>query len=272
MARKDTKISKEYTKAINTKTNSIVSNTGQARFAEYSQQELSGLPDNITEHSFGCGNPLSFSNVQPGQTVLDIGCGAGLDLMLAVDKVGDSGQVIGVDFNPDMLALASKRVCHHHNIELRIGRIENLPFDSNSIDWVISNCVINLSNDKPKTFGEIARVLKSGGEMVISDIVAEKLPYWVRRSGVLRAACAGGVISEQRYLEGLSAAGLVESKIVGRQYYDASQLASVVSDSAPPLISKLRCCGKKLLHEILTLLAKPIAENIWSVKIYARKF
>ena len=269
MKLEDDKISKEYTNAIDSEANTVVSKTGHAKFANYSHKELSHLPADITEHSFGCGNPVAFSDVKLGETVLDLGCGAGLDLLLAAEKVGNSGRVIGVDFNEDMLALSSKRIQGSHNIELRMGRIEALPIESNSIDWVISNCVINLSNDKQSAFNEIARVLKKSGKMMVSDILAENLPLWVRYSGVLKAACGGGVISEKQYLNGLSNAGLEHSKIVARQYYDPGQLAFIVSDAAPAFMRKIRCCGKQVLHSILTKLAEPISKNIWSAKISA---
>jgi len=270
MKSKHDKISEEYSKAISAETNSVVSKTGNARFADYSPQELSQLPDNIEESSFGCGNPLAFAEVKSGQTVLDLGCGAGLDLLLASEKVGETGRVIGVDFNRDMLALAERRIRGHRNIELRPGKIEELPIASNSVDWVISNCVINLSQDKQQAFNEIARVLRPNGMMMVSDIVAENLPWWVRHSGVLKAACGGGVISEQRYLAGLSDAGLEQPRIVTRQHYDATQLASIVSDAAPAWLRGLSCCRKKILHVLLTHLATPVARNLWSAKISAR--
>ena len=263
------RISKEYSKAVKRKFNTAVSNTGMAKFADYSEKQLSQLPKNIIEHSFGCGNPVAFADVKEGQSVLDLGCGAGLDLLLAADKVGASGLVIGVDSNEDMLALATPKTADYKNIELRLGNIENLPVDTDSIDWVISNCVINLSNDKQNIFNEIARVLKPKGKMLVSDIVAENLPWWVRRSGVLRAACAGGVILEENYIAGLKKAGLEHVKILSRQYYDPSQLASIVSDTFPSLIKNFNCCGKLILHSFLTRLAKPIAKNLWSAKISA---
>ncbi|MGH1542313.1 MAG: methyltransferase domain-containing protein [Arenicella sp.] len=262
-------ISKEYSKAISSEANTIVSKTGNAKFANYSQDELAKLPEDIQELSFGCGNPLAFSDVKPGEIVLDLGCGAGLDLLIASEKVGETGRVIGVDFNEDMLSLAKQRIRDYRNIELRKGRIEDLPVESNSVDWVISNCVINLSDEKQSAFNEIARVMKPSGKMLVSDIVAENLPWWVRHSGVLKAACGGGVISERQYLAGLNKAGLQNSKIVARQYYDPNQLASIVSEAAPIVIRKLRCCGKQILHSVLTRLALPISRNLWSAKISA---
>jgi SAM-dependent methyltransferase len=269
MKHEESKISREYSNAIVTDANTVVSKTAGAKFADYSQNELSHLPDDITKHSFGCGNPLSFSEVKAGQVVLDLGCGAGLDLLLASEMVGNNGHVIGVDFNEDMLALADQRTSEYKNIELRKGIIEKLPIESNSVDWVISNCVINLSDNKQQAFKEIARVLKPSGRMIVSDIVAEKLPWWVVHSGVLKAACGGGVISEKQYLEGLKRAELKDCQIIARQYYDPSQLASIVVDTAPAWLSNLSCCGKKLLQSILTVLAKPISKNLWSAKVSA---
>ena len=272
MKNKSDEILKEYSQAIEANANTVVSKTGNARFAKYSAEELSKFPENIEEHSFGCGNPLSFSNVRQGDTVLDLGCGAGLDLLIAAEKVGETGRVIGLDFNEDMLSLAKKKVRDYPNIELRHGRIEELPIDSNSVDWVISNCVINLSEKKQRAFNEIWRVLKPNGKMIVSDIVAENLPWWVRRSGVLKAACGGGVISEEKYLKGLRKAGLQKTKIVARQYYEASQLASIVSDAAPQVIRNIWCCGRPLLHTVLVKFATPISKNLWSAKISATAY
>lgn len=263
------KISKEYSKAIESESRTIVSNTGNAKFADYSEEELSALPEDVLEQSFACGNPLAFSEVKPGDKVLDLGCGAGLDLLIASEKVGETGFVVGVDYNDDMLALAKKRTQNHQNIELRKGKIEDLPIGANSVDWVISNCVINLSPEKQSAFNEIARVLKPSGKMIVSDIVAENLPWWVRRSGVLKAACGGGVISESQYLEGLHKAGLQNPQVIARQYYDPNQLASIVLESIPDLLRKIRCCGKPILQSLLTRLALPISKNLWSAKFSA---
>jgi len=263
------KVSKEYSKAIDAEANTVVSKTKGAKFADYGEDELSNLPKDVQETSFGCGNPLAFSEVKPGDSVLDLGCGAGLDLLIASERVGETGRVLGVDFNDDMLALASKRTEHLENVELRKGRIEALPIDSQSVDWVISNCVINLSNDKQSAFNEIARVLKPNGKMVVSDIVAEDLPWGVRRSGILRAACGGGVISEEQYMLGLKQAGLIQGQVIERQYYEPNQLVSIVSDVAPAILKKLRCCGVSLVDWILLKLAAPIAKNLWSAKISA---
>lgn len=265
----DDRISREYSRALDSGAKTVVANTGGAKFADYSAADLAALPEGAQAHSFGCGNPLAFSDVKPGDTVLDLGCGAGLDLLIAAERVGSTGRVIGVDCNPDMLALAARRTQHHTNVELRQGHIEELPVAPNSVDWVISNCVINLSPAKQRAFDEIARALKPGGRMLVSDIVADKLPWWVRYSGVMRAACGGGVISEGQYLRGLRAAGLDNPGVVARHHYSAEQLASIVVEAAPERLQQLRCCGRRLLQVLLTIFAKPVSDKLWSAKIQA---
>lgn len=262
------RISSEYSNALKDNTKSLVKSTGKAKFAGYSEAELIDLPKNISENSFGCGNPLAFSNVRNGQTVLDLGCGAGLDLLLAAKMVGSKGRVIGVDMTDDMLKKAQENIdsSGYKNIALKKGKIEDLPIESNSVDWVISNCVINLSFEKDKAFSEITRVLKPEGGMLISDIVVEHMPWWVRKSGLLTAACMGGAIQEKKYLKKLEIAGLSECNIVARQHYEPSQIASGAMEALPDMITNISCCGKSLAKSLLTILAKPISRNLWSAK------
>lgn len=261
------KISKQYSKAIKQNKN-LVSATGGAKFADYSIQEFDRLPQGIANSSFGCGNPLATSSVKEGDVVLDLGCGAGLDLLLAAEKVGKMGRVIGVDINEDMLKKAQENilVSEFRNIELRKGMIENLPIESGSVDWVISNCVINLSSDKDKAFSEIARVLKPDGQMRISDIVSENIPWWVKLSGILTAACAGATLSENHYLLGLEHAGMTDCRVVERQTYEPLQLASAVADLLPSFLTRITCCGKCIVESMLIKITSPIAKNIWSAK------
>lgn len=249
----------------------LVAATGGARFASYTADEKTALPQDAVAGSFGCGNPLAFSLVRRGQTVLDLGCGAGIDLMLAADRVGPIGKVIGVDQSTAMIERARANVTarQYHNIDVRVGRIEALPVPSGSVDWVISNCVINLSNDKDKVFAEIFRVLKPGGRMMVSDIVADQLPFWMRRSAILTSACVAGAISESKYLAGLAAAGLQECDVVSRNYYEPSQLAVVVRDSLPRFFAEsfVGC----MVAGATRRLTKSISTQFWSARVHARK-
>jgi SAM-dependent methyltransferase len=205
-----------------------------AKLAGYEDTERHG---EAAGASFGCGNPLAFAGVQPGDTVLDLGSGAGLDLLLAAEKTGPEGRVIGVNMTEDMIEAARQNAgrAGADNIEVRFGLIEELPVEDASVDWVISNCVINLSPDKPKVFGEIARVLRPGGHFSISDIVVETLPDWLRQSMAAWSACIAGAISEAEYIQGLSDAGLSDVEVTDRLVYDATQLKAILSEDIPGL-------------------------------------
>ena len=201
-----------------------------AKLVDYSA-DTADLPEEAVASSFGCGNPLAFAGVKEGQVVLDLGSGAGLDLLIASRKVGASGKVIGVDMTDEMLAAARKNAADAgaENVDLRKGVIEEMPVEDNSVDWVISNCVINLSPRKERVFAEIARVLKPGGQFSISDIVAEDLPEKVRELAVTYSACIGGAISEPEYRGGLEKAGLTEIQVTDRYVYSAEALSDMVA-------------------------------------------
>lgn len=192
----------------------------------YESGALTDVPEAVAGSSFGCGNPLAFADVKAGQTVLDLGAGAGLDLILAAKAVGPDGHVIGVDMTPEMIKQARANIerAGFSNVEVREGLIESLPVESGTVDWVISNCVINLSPDKPKVFAEIARVLRPGGRMRVSDIVVKDLPAWVFESEMLYSTCIAGAISEEDYVAGLERAGLVDVEVVERVVYEAGHL------------------------------------------------
>lgn len=201
------------------------------RLAGYGSAELAELPSEAVTDSFGCGNPLAFGEVRPGQTVLDLGSGAGIDLLIAAQRVAPAGRVIGVDMTDAMIERARQNIAASGltNVEVRQGLIEALPVESESVDWVISNCVINLSPDKPRVFAEIARVLKPGGRMRVSDVVVEDFPEQLRCNPVLYGSCVAGAISEQAYLAGLREAGLVDVEVRQRFVYDAAQLRALAS-------------------------------------------
>jgi arsenite methyltransferase len=209
------------------------------------------VPDHpVPEAELGlsCGNPVAFSHLEKGDVVLDLGSGAGKDVFLAAQKVGDGGRAIGVDMTPEMLALARKNAVKFFaatglaNVEFREGKIEALPVDDGSINVVISNCVINLSPDKPQVFREIHRVLEDGGRMVVSDIVLNRpLPESLRGNENLYSACIAGALLRDDYLAAIRQAGFARVDVlkdVARKPADAhgdpvtKDLAEVLADVA----------------------------------------
>ena len=232
-----------------------------AKIAGYGKEELGRLPADAVQNSFGCGNPLAFAGVEAGQVVLDIGSGAGIDCLIAAEKVGPSGKVIGLDMTPDMIERARQnaREAGVTNVEFRLGEAEKMPVADASVDWLISNCVINLSPDKPAVFGEIARVLRPGGRISISDIVAEDLPPAIRESRDAWTGCLAGAISETTYIQGLEVAGLRDVRATSRLVYDAGQLAGLFAKSA--------CCGPiEGSAGNARALADAAAGKIWSAR------
>lgn len=255
-----------------------------AKLAGYSDEELASLPSEAIVNSFGCGNPLAFAMVQEGDVVLDLGCGAGIDLLLAARKVGKKGKAVGVDMTDAMLAKARENIAAagFKNVTVKKGIIEDLPIESSSIDWVISNCVINLSPNKEQVFAEIARVLKPGGKILVSDIVAEYLPQEISLHPELYSSCLAGAISEKAYIKGLHEAGFKTVEICGRLFYDAQQLkAFIVSElqdekAVKPKkgASKKICsnCKAPASREALAKLwCKELEGKVWSIKIFAIK-
>ena len=270
-------VSKTYTKALKQETASRCCGTAapktdalpvNVRGNGYTAADLTTVPQDAVTNSFGCGNPLAFAGVREGDTVVDLGSGAGIDLLIAAKKVGPRGNVIGIDMTDAMIEHARRniRAAGVSNVEVRKGVIEKLPVEAGSVDWVISNCVINLSPDKPAVFREIARVLKPGGQMSVSDIVAERLPWWARKSMKLYASCVGGAISEAKYLDGLRAAGLVDVEVKDRLIYTTEQIQSVAEEifAASPVF-------KRIVGFLIKPLSRQFGGKIWSAKVYARK-
>lgn len=186
-----------------------------AKSLGYSEHELSNIPPEANL-ALSCGNPTAVAGLKPGEVVLDLGSGAGFDCFLVSAKVGPSGKVIGVDMTPEMVekarAIASKE--NYTNVEFRLGEIENLPVPDNSVDVVISNCVINLSADKQKVFREIQRVLRPGGRIAISDVVLlNNLPEKTRHSIEAWVGCIAGAVHIGEYKNLVEGAGLKSSKI-----------------------------------------------------------
>jgi SAM-dependent methyltransferase len=247
--------------------------TSTAAVAGYTGEDIGDLPADAVVNSFGCGNPLAFSGVREGETVLDLGSGAGIDLLIAAKKVGARGRVIGVDMTDAMIERARKNIAGAGaaNVEVRKGYIEELPVESNSVDWVISNCVINLSPNKPAVFREIARVLKPGGSMSVSDIVVERLPWWMRKSMRLYSACVGGAISEGEYLDGLREAGLEQVEVKERLVYDAAQVRAFVRDVLPDFMKRNGALARVATAILGAVAARTVAGKVWSAKFFARK-
>jgi SAM-dependent methyltransferase len=242
------------------------------KVAGYTSEELEALPADAVVNSFGCGNPLAFSEVSAGDVVVDLGSGAGIDILLAGKKVGSTGRAIGIDMTDEMIARAGENIAASgmDNVEVRKGNIEELPVDSESVDWVISNCVINLSPEKPRVFAEIARVLKPGGRMLVSDIVADTLPDSIRSSPALYSSCVAGAISEEDYAGGLRDAGLVDVEVRERIVYDDAQVEAFISSELPDNASVgSGCCGSN--PGSAEAIAKSLTGKIWSAKFFARK-
>jgi len=188
----------------------------QAKSMGYSEQEIRSVPEGAVM-GLGCGNPTALAELKEGETVLDLGSGGGLDVFLAARKVGEKGKVIGVDMTPEMLEKARENAKkgNHKNVEFRVGEIENLPVEDDSIDVVISNCVINLSPDKLATYKEAFRILKPNGRILISDLVTEgELPEDVRRSFEAWAGCIAGALEKQEYLNTIKKAGFRDVTIL----------------------------------------------------------
>jgi SAM-dependent methyltransferase len=185
----------------------------------YSEEELEGLPDSVTGASLGCGNPLAIAGLKPGEVVLDLGSGGGIDCFLAARKVGPKGRVIGLDMTPDMIKLARRNAKKMGvtNVDFRFGEMEEMPLLDGSVDVIISNCVVNLSPDKDAVFREAFRVLRPGGRLSISDIVVDgDLPEFIRSQMSAWAGCIAGALDERVYLGKIRAAGFERVDVQSR--------------------------------------------------------
>lgn len=194
----------------------------------YSPEDLEGVPDGANL-GLGCGNPVALASLATNETVLDLGAGAGFDCFLAARRVGPGGRVIGVDMTPEMVekARANARRGGYRNVEFRLGEIENLPVADESVDAVISNCVINLSPDKERVFAEAYRVLKPGGRIMISDIVLSKnLPAAVAGSLAAYAGCVAGAVGRDDYLRLVEKAGFCDVRVVEETRFGVAETES----------------------------------------------
>lgn len=182
----------------------------------YTEEELQAVPSG-SNLGLGCGNPTALASIKEGETVLDLGSGAGFDCFLASNKVGQKGKVIGVDMTPEMVARARANAINggYKNVEFRHGEIEKLPVEDNTIDVIISNCVINLVPDKEKAFKEAFRVLRPGGRLMVSDIVLLKeLPEFIKDSVEAYVGCVSGAVMKDNYLNAMRSAGFQDVRII----------------------------------------------------------
>jgi len=194
----------------------------QAKLVGYSEEDIKNVPKEA-HMGLGCGNPVALADLKQGETVLDLGSGGGIDVFLASKKVGPEGMVIGVDMTEKMIEKSNQTAqkCGYNNVEFRLGEIEDLPVEDNSVDVVISNCVINLSPDKKKVFQEAYRVLKPRGRILISDLVTEdRLPSTIRKNLSAWAACIAGAMDRKEYLRTIEEAGFKKVKIVSESSYE----------------------------------------------------
>jgi SAM-dependent methyltransferase len=245
----------------------------------YSGDELASIP---AEANMGlsCGNPTAFASLKPGETVVDLGCGGGLDVFLAAPKVGPTGKAIGIDMTPAMLELARKNAAQAGlaNVEFHEATIDKLPLADATVDCVISNCVINLAADKPAVFREIARVLKPGGRLAVSDIALKKpLPPEVGADLMAYVGCIAGAILIEDYRQGLAAAGFSGVRVVEtgsdlNAYAQVEGQAGCCSPSMSEGLPVVSCCSTDLHGGIADLLARyDVNDYAASVKVFAVK-
>jgi arsenite methyltransferase len=233
----------------------------------YDDDEKAGLPEKAVAASLGCGNPTALAKLQPGETVLDLGSGGGIDVILSAKRVGPTGKAYGLDMTDEMLALAreNQKKAGVENVEFLKGAIENIPLPENTVDVIISNCVINLSGDKDRVLAEAFRVLKPGGRLAVSDVVVRgHVPAGVRKSMELWVGCIAGALEENEYREKLARAGFESIDVEPTRIYKVEEArefleaAGLDADTVGPQIdgkfisafvratkpaSKAACCG-----------------------------
>jgi arsenite methyltransferase len=200
----------------------------------YSNDETGTLPDSAVAASLGCGNPTALLQLEPGQTVLDLGSGGGIDVLLSARRVGPTGKVYGVDMTDEMLELAreNQRKAGATNVEFLKGAIEAVPLPDNSVDVVISNCVINLSSDKDRVLREAFRVLKPGGRFAVSDVVVRgEVPADVRRSMELWVGCIAGALEDAEYTRKLQDAGFADVEVDPWRVYNVEDARRFLTES-----------------------------------------
>lgn len=226
----------------------------------YPADLLATLPEGEAAVSYGCGDPITLAALQPGQTVLDLGSGAGLDCFFAARKVGETGHVIGVDMTPEMIerARSSAKRMGIENVEFRQGLLEQLPVEANTVDVAISNCVINLAPDKARVFEQVFRVLKPGGKLAVSDIVTDgPLPEPIKKSMSAWAGCIAGALDVKEYQAAMASAGFTDISITP-SYFDEATIDEAVRDIGDQVDLKVSS-------------RESISKTVFSARITARK-
>jgi arsenite methyltransferase len=198
----------------------------------YDEAQAGQIPEEALKASLGCGNPTALAKLNPGETVLDLGSGGGIDVLLSARRVGPTGKAYGLDMTDEMLALAreNQRKAGVQNVEFLKGEIEHIPLPDNSVDVIISNCVINLSGDKDQVLREAFRVLKPGGRLAVSDVVTRgQVPGELRESMLLWVGCIAGALQDEEYREKLTAAGFESVEIEPTRVYDIEDAKAFLS-------------------------------------------
>ena len=233
-----------------------------SRSIGYEEGDLTSVPEGANL-GLGCGNPVALASLKEGETVLDLGAGAGFDCFLAANRVGEKGRVIGVDMTPEMIDKARENAnkSGYKNVEFRLGEIENLPVADNSVDVLISNCVINLSPDKPRVFKEAFRVLKPGGRLMVSDItLLKELPDFIRDSIAAYVGCISGALIKDVYIKAIKDAGFQKVEIVDEAVFPVEFMAN--DPTAGAIISKLSLSMEKVMD---------VASSVVSIKVQGVK-
>jgi len=200
----------------------------------YSANQTGTIPEKAVQASLGCGNPTALTDLRPGETVLDLGSGGGIDVLLSANRVGPTGKAYGLDMTDDMLALAreNQRQAGVTNVEFLKGEIENIPLPDDSVDVIISNCVINLSADKDRVLREAFRVLKPGGRFAVSDVVVRgSVPEEVRKSMLLWVGCIAGALEESEYIAKLKGAGFEDATVEPTRVYNVEDARQFLSEA-----------------------------------------
>ena len=228
----------------------------------YTEEEMRMVPQGANL-GLGCGNPIALASLKEGETVLDLGSGAGFDCFLAANAVGKDGKVIGVDMTPEMIDKARENAQkgNYKNVEFRLGEIENLPAPDSSVDCVISNCVINLAPDKRRVFKETFRVLKPGGRLMVSDIVVtQELPDFIKSSLAAYVGCIAGALMKDEYLQAITDAGFHDVRVVDKQTFSIDCIAK--DPIAQTIIDKITAPQKSL---------EEIGNAVLSIKVEGKK-